>query len=116
MKIPIKASAVRRLSEVRMRQASGTFIAGRFGSCCKNGEEARGTSQALRRARSVGLCSLVTRSLPVIGKARIAQTGPDGKNTPAPHVLHERDLTQTSYTVSLCINTIVSCGPIFGID
>ena len=30
MKIPIKASAVRLLSSVKMRQASGTFMAGRF--------------------------------------------------------------------------------------
>ena len=30
MKIPIRASAVRLLSSVRMRQASGTFMAGRF--------------------------------------------------------------------------------------
>ena len=34
MKIPIKASAVRLLSSVKMRQARGTFMAGRFGCCC----------------------------------------------------------------------------------
>jgi hypothetical protein len=32
MKIPIKASPVRLLSSVKMRQASGTFMAGRFPS------------------------------------------------------------------------------------
>src|SRR5262249_33852511 len=68
------------------------------------------------RARSVELCSLLTRSLLAIGKARITQTRSDGKNTPVPHVLHERDLTQTLYDRVVVHQTIVSCGPIFGID
>lgn len=31
----------------------------------------------------------------MIGEARITQAGPNGENAPAPHILHDRDLTQT---------------------
>ena len=45
----------------------------------------------------------------VIGKARVAQAGSDGDDSPVPYVLHEGDLAQP-------LRTMVSWRPIFGIN